>query len=232
MKQVFFIFVFIDFLFAYKYPYALDKFHDILHKVKLQAPNSSYNAKYSCKNGKFDKFSNRYFYLQNGRYMTFQMCGYKNRSELREVKDWYVSSKNKIKIIAKILIEPMQNIKEFTFLQIHSEFNFNKIINKPLLRIVWRKKYKDKKSHIWAIIRKSIKKHKYQKIDLGKSSQNFFRITIKIKNNILSIFKNNQKISQTNVKYWKKIPSYFKAGVYLQSKGCAKVLFDTIYIVR
>ncbi len=223
-----------QFLLALQSPYGLKKFQDILNISKLQAPTSKYNSSYSRKEGEFENFYNRYFYLQDGRYMTFFMCGYKNRSELREVEDWSVLSEKNIKIYAKVSIFPSNGVKEFTFLQIHSDPSKSKIsINKPLLRVVWKKSYNGVKKHIWAIIKTSTKeKRDYKKIDLLKRADRSFTIEIEVKEAVLKIFIDKKLKVKADVGYWKNCKSYFKAGVYLQSKGCAKVMFDKLKIIR
>jgi len=58
-----------------------------------------------------------------------------------------------------------------------------------------------------------------------------FDVKIIVKNSHLSIFINGEeKVSNYNVSYWKEFYNYFKAGVYLQGSGCAKVLFDKLEI--
>ena len=219
------LFTFFISLFAYDSPYSLDKFHQILDISKLQAPTSHYNPKYSVKYGEFKNYANKFFYLKDNKYMVFFMCGKKNRSELRLHQDFKVNTKKAFSLNVKVKIFPI-SAKEFTFLQIHTETKNS--INKPLLRIAWRKNYHHLKNHIWAIIRKSAKinKQKYQKVDLGKISNRFFDVNIKVKNNKLFLNFDNKKYV-FDVSYWK-YNNYFKAGVYLQTNGCAKVYFDKI----
>ncbi|WP_457561261.1 polysaccharide lyase family 7 protein [Caminibacter sp.] len=199
---------------------------------KLQAPTSSFNPLYSRKYGDFAYYSNRYFYLQDKNYMVFYMCGKKNRSELRFKKDWKVNTKTPEILEAEVKLFPLNAKREFTFLQIHADSTLKDkpIINKPLLRIVWRKVYRHKKNHLWAVIRLSPDANEqiYQKIDLGMMPKGFFNVKIKVQNNNLQIYINNIKKIDMNVSYWDKYYNYFKAGVYLQDWGCAKVLFKSL----
>ena len=230
MKQ-FIFFIFATLLFAHDSPYSIEKFQDILNASKLQAPKSSFDALYSVKYGNFADYSNKYFYLQDGKYMVFFMCGKKHRSELRMKKEWKTDTKTSISLYARVKLFPLNARREFTFLQIHADSNLKNSINKPLLRIVWKKTYHHLKSHIWAVIRISgdINEQNYEKIDLGLMSGEFFNIKITVKDNKLSIKVDNvYKVSGFDISYWKRYYNYFKAGVYLQDDGCAKVLFDKL----
>jgi len=224
-------------LFAHDAPYSLEKFQDVLNKSKLQAPGSSFNPLYSVKYGEFEDYSNRYFYLQDRKYMVFYMCGYKNRSELRFKDIWSVDTNTLKEISARVKLFPLNTKKEFTFLQIHADSTLkNKpIIHKPLLRVVWYKVLKHKKNYLWAIIRTNATLHKtqkdYLKIPLIKAPKGFFDIKISVKNKKLNIYVDNKNVVKDfDVAYWSRYHNYFKAGVYLQSEGCAKVLFDKLQI--
>ena len=217
-------------------PYSLNKFQNILNNSKLQAPTSKYDQKWCAKYGEFEQFENKYFYLLDNRYMTFKMCGSKNRSELREKDDWFVSTKKARTLSAKVKLFVLDSKREFTFLQIHSDSNREGIdkalINKPLLRIVWKKKYHKKSNHIWAIIRTSAdpKEQNYTKIDLGEYLNNFFEVKITIQNSNLRLHVENKLKLDMSVSYWNNFWNYYKAGVYLQDEGCAKVLFEELIL--
>jgi len=233
LRGISFLFIFI-FLFAHDSPYLLDKFKCVLNNAKLQAPLSAYNPLYSRKYGDFENYSNKYFYLQDNKYLVFYMCGFHHRSELRFKNEWSVNT-DKAKILeAEVKLLPLNSQKEFTFLQIHADSTLkNKpIINKPLLRIVWYKELHNKYNHIWAVIRQSedVNRKKYIKIDLGLMPKGFFKVKILVQNNVLIIYVNNKKKVNIDVSYWNKYLNYFKAGVYLQDDGCAKVLFKQLKI--
>ncbi|GAX87446.1 conserved hypothetical protein [Lebetimonas natsushimae] len=219
--------------FSTKSPYCLDKFKFILNISKLQAPKSKFDSEYSTYYGKFEGIYNKYFYLENNNYMTFYICE-KNenehrRSELRFRNDFKVSENHYLKVRVKIL--PLNEKKEFTFLQIHADAHYDNTPNKPLLRVIWRKEYNGLKDHLWVIIRDSNENNvEYLKIDLGKRPENFFNIVVKVKESKLYVFLNGKKKVGIDVSFWKKYNNYFKAGVYLQGRGCAKVLFDKLWI--
>ena len=222
------IFLIVTLLFANDFPYSLKKFRPILNTAKLQAPTSKYNSLYSVKYGKFDSYANKFFYLQDNNLMVFYMCNKHNRSELRFKNDWYVNSLNKKLFFASVKVFDL-NAHEFTFLQIHSDNNLCNV-NKPLLRIAYIKNKNHIKNSIWAIIRLSPYQDKYKKMFLGLNN-NFLKIKIIIKNEKLSIYFNDSlKVVDFSIKKWKKIPLYFKLGVYLQTDGCAKSLFKEIKI--
>ena len=213
-------------------PYSLQKFHPILDASKLQAPKSSYDPLYSVQYGEFAQYANRYFYLQDRKYMTFFMCGKKNRSELRMKKDWKVDTKKPIELHARIKLFPLNAKREFTFLQIHADSTLPNSINKPLLRIVWKKELHNLYHHIWAVIRTTADPYEksYEKIDLGKMPNGFFDVDIVIHTNKITIRIDNKIVVKNfDVSFWRKFYNYFKAGVYLQDKGCAKALFDKLY---
>ncbi len=229
MKQLIF-FIFATLLLAHDVPYSQEKFQDILNVSKLQAPKSSFDALYSVKYGNFADYSNKYFYLQDGKYMVFFMCGKKHRSELRMKKEWRVDTKKSISMQARVKLFPLNAKREFTFLQIHADSNLRNSINKPLLRIAWMKELHNLKNHIWAVIRKSpnVYKQSYEKVDLGLMPKEFFDIKIVVKTNKLNIIVDSTKKYNFDISYWNRYYNYFKAGVYLQDDGCAKVLFDKL----
>ncbi|WP_187647470.1 polysaccharide lyase family 7 protein [Nitrosophilus labii] len=236
IKKLLFLIFFSSIIFAHDAPYALQKFRQVLDNSKLQAPKSPYNPRYSVKYGEFRYFSNRYFYLQDAKFMVFFMCGKKNRSELRFKDEWRVETKYPKIIRAKLYLFPLDQKKEFTFLQIHANSNRTgingKIINKPLLRLTWWKEQKSKRDHLWAVIRLSGEKNEqlYEKIDLGKRPKDFFTVSIEVQNSRMRIYLNKKLKIDKNVSYWNGYWNYFKAGVYLQGDGCSKVLFENLSV--
>lgn len=225
-------------LFSYDAPYDLEKFENTLNNSKLQAPLSRYNPRWSTKYGDFENFANRYFYLKDSKYMVFSVCKKSHRSELRERDEWRVSTKTKKILDATLKLLVKKSKKEFTFLQIHPNPDkpgkrYTTYINKPLLRIAWRRNYRSKKDHIWAIIRTDIDpfSKNYIKIDLGKRNKSFFHIKIEVLENHLKIYLNHTLKVDFDISYWKNISNYFKAGVYMQDNGCAKVIFDRLNMI-
>jgi len=231
--KIFFLF-FVTFLFAHDAPYSLEKFRSVLDISKLQAPYSSYNPLYCRKYGDFEYYSNQYFYLQDSQYMVFYMCGYHNRSELRFKHIWKVDTATEKIMEAQVKLFPLNQKREFTFLQIHADSTLKDkpVINKPLLRIVWYKELHNRYNHLWAVVRLSgdVNVQSYQKIDLGEMPKGFFDVKISVLKNRLKIYLNDLKTVDMDVRYWDKYYNYFKAGVYLQDEGCAKVLFNKLKV--
>ena len=223
-------------LFSFDTPYSQKKFRDVLKKTKLQAPESSYNPRYSVKYGEFENYANKYFYLQDGKYMVFEICGKKYRSELRQQKEWKVETNIPQELFARVKLFPLDQKREFTFLQIHANSNRvgdnGKKINKPLLRITWWKEQKNRYNHLWAVIRLSgdVNEQKYMKIDMGTMPKGFFDVKIAVKNSQMRIYLNNKLKIDMSVDYWEGYWNYFKAGVYNQDDGCSRALFDKLTI--
>ncbi|AZV46836.1 polysaccharide lyase family 7 protein [Nautilia sp. PV-1] len=185
--------------------------------VKLQAPTSRYNPEYSIGYGKFKpSINNKYFVLDKNR-IVFKVCGNHKRSEFRFRKEWKTDNKNGVFLHVLCNVYPVNCNREFTFLQIHADPKKSKAPNKPLLRIVWIKKYKNIKNGIWAVIKN---KNSYSKIYLGVL-HNPLNIKVEIKKNILKIYYQKKLKVLKDVFYWEKYYSYFKLGVYNQCKGCS-----------
>ncbi len=229
MRSLVAVFLILDLLFGYIAPYSLKSFRDILNISKLQAPYSFHDKRFGVKFGKFKNVARRYFFLSDHKYLTFFMCGKGRRSELRLKEEFKIDSKTKKALLARVKLFPLNGIKEFTFLQIHSNANKSNGFNKPLLRVSYKALYRGKKQHIWAtlLIKTKMGKRVYKKLDLGKIPKDFFDIKIKIGNNHIKIDIQNKTISQ-KLKSDDTASYYFKAGVYLQSSGCAKVEFEKL----
>ncbi len=232
--KIIFLIIGAVFLFAHNSPYSLKIFQPVLDASKLQAPLSKFDPLYSRHYGDFKYYQNRYFYLQDDKYMVFEMCGNHHRSELRLKHDWKVSTSSPETMEAEVKLFPLNEKREFTFLQIHADSTLTDepVINKPLLRIVWYKELHNKYSHLWAVIRESsdVFVSKYKKIDLGVMPEGFFNVKITVQKNILKVFLNNRLKVDENVSYWDRYSNYFKAGVYLQDEGCSRVLFKKLVI--
>jgi hypothetical protein len=105
--------------------------------------------------------------------------------------------------------------KKFTFIQIHTF----KGINKPLLRLAL---YNGK---IKAFIRTL---DGVKKVVFNEYKGGFLNILVQIKGNKLKIKVDNKEF-EMDVGYWN-YKDYFKAGVYLQSDGCAKAIFKKLTV--
>ena len=222
---------------AYEAPYDRSKFRAVLADAKLQAPGSKYNEKYGVKYGEFDGVAHRYFYRDKSGNMVFEMCGKKQRSELRFRTDWSTAAATPKVLEARVKLYPMDEKREFTFIQIHADSTLDDVpkINKPLLRLNWRKNYHGKKDHIWAHILSTnhitkSKKSPYVKIDLGKRPSGFFNVKVEVRKSRMKIWVNGKKKVDMDVSYWDRFQNYFKAGAYLQDEGCAKVKFKSLKV--
>jgi len=206
-------------------PYDDPKFHPVLDDSKLQAPDS----RTACAQGEFDGFADWYFYLYQGssNYMTFRMNGDHKRSELRQIIEWKTSTTSWKKMIGevKLFYPSTESLNQYTFMQIHDSDG----INKPLIRLVWYRSRSGKDDHLWAILRISTNPNDSpQYFDLGQRPDGFFKAEIKVKNNILKVKINSVTKVNEDVSYWSAFSNYFKAGVYLQDDGTAKVQFRTL----
>jgi len=155
------------------------------------------------------------------------MCGFHKRSEVRFLDEWRVSTRKPKILEADVRLFPLNSNREFTFMQIHVDAR-NGGLNKPLLRLVWMKNYKGVENHIWAIILGDSSGRVYEKIDLEKTPCDFFKIKIEVLKSKLKIWFNGKVKIVKDVGYFEKYKNYFKLGVYLQQKNCAKVVFRNI----
>jgi hypothetical protein len=218
----FFIFIFfISLSMACESPLKLGKFEFLTQKAKLQAPTSKVSHKLN------KAFCNEYFYLSDGKYMTFRINEKENdhkRSELRFFDEWNVSTLKEKFIYERVKLVKF-NKKEFTFLQIHDG-------NKPLLRILWHDRFKNRVSHLWAFVRLNELNRPYSEVkvfDLGETPNGFFDIKVCVQNSVLRVYVNGTNSLRYDVSYWKN-PSYFKTGVYLQNPGEAEIYVEDINI--
>ncbi|RMF65928.1 MAG: polysaccharide lyase family 7 protein, partial [Calditrichaeota bacterium] len=177
----------------------------------------------------FEGFADWYFYLaqtSSDNYMTFVMSGDHNRSELRQMNEWKTSTSSWRKMIGEVkcFYPSTSSLDQYTFMQIHDSDG----INKPLVRLVWLRSRSGKSDHLWAVIRTSVSSSSYQYVDLGARPSGFFKAEIKVRNNTLKVKINGVTKVSKNVSYWSAYHNYFKAGVYLQDAGTAKVQFKSL----
>lgn len=205
-------------------PWSQSKFRPVLQDSKLQAPTSSPAA---VSRGNFPGFSASYFKLVQDRYMQFEMTGKGKRSELRQEVEWKTSSSSSKKIIGnlKIFNPSTSSLNQFTFMQIHDSGSSP---NKPLVRLVWLRNRNGIQDHLWCIRRTSVNNNTYEYTNLGPRPGGFFKCEILVVNNQLRVKINDTTKVNKNVSYWANLNSYYKAGVYLQDEGTAKVQFDTL----
>ncbi len=97
-----------------------------------------------------------------GLYMTFETetSGTK-RVELREgSQEWSTSTSSLQHIVGEVKCFYPSTIQEYSWMQIHDNKNSSVGgINKPLVRLVWRKEKGDKADHLWVVIRDTNQKN-------------------------------------------------------------------------
>lgn len=199
---------------AYEAPYNVPVFRDVLKKAKLQFPNKEQRDF-----GAFKGWADANFYLSEGRYMTFKS---RKRDKKRIVRSelrfgpggWLVSSKRAKLLKSEFALDKPRSIDQITILQIHAEKP-----SFPPLRVVWLRKHKSKKDHLWAIIRPSPYHKKIHYVDLGKRPNNrFTRVSVSVRNSRMQIWLNKRLRTTESLSQWKGTINYYKAGIYLSGK--------------
>ncbi len=217
-------------------PYSSVKFISTLLASKLQAPTSSLDRFFGTYYAEFEDVANRYFYLDENESINFTMCQDEDmgrRSELRFQELWKVSTTVEKTLEGRVKLLPLNQSREFTFMQIHSDgtLTYEPVINSPLIRLVWKKDYRDIQNHLWAVIKlDTIDGAKnYLKVDFGETPKDFFNVKISILNNRLNVWiDEDKKIDDFDVEYWADYSSYYKLGVYLQDIGCSHSIYSQI----
>jgi hypothetical protein len=211
--------------FAYEAPYNNPVFRNVLGKAKLQFPTDKIRIGY----GRFNDRAKPYFYLENGRYMTFKIKKDKGegivRAELRlGPNDWMVDTRTPRILTAEMHLSKPQTLNQITLLQIHAVSP-----SYPPLRVVWLRRHRGVKDHIWAIFRASPYQSTIRYVDLGKRQGKVFsHYSIKVHNNTLEVRENNKLKGKQSLALWKGTKNYFKVGLYLSGKndeGEAKIRF-------
>ena len=209
---------------AHEAPYNLSKFQSVLDDSKLQAPNSGT----ACAQGDFSGYADWFFRLDStSQYMTFEMDGDKSRSELRQMEEWTTGTTSWRKMIGevKVFYPTTSSLEQFTWMQIHDSTS----LNKPLIRLTWRRYAYGQQDHLWAVVRDSANSSSsYSWFDLGARPSGFVKAEIKVKNNNLRVRIDSVTLVDIDVSYWDGLSGYYKAGVYLQDPGTAKVQFKSL----
>lgn len=211
------------------------KYQSVLDASKLQAPDSTTVA---ISQGEFSGAYNDYFYIPSSgnKWLTFQIGpDEKMRSELRQMENWYTSDSSYNKMIGEVLLLEKGTADEVTLMQIHDDANAAvkagaDKINKPLVRIVWLESQTEtgasSKTYdsYFAVVKTGTCASdcsdyvKYKLADY--SATDAVKFEIKVANNKLTIKVNgvaHQEFNNFDVSYWEDLPSYFKAGAYIQS---------------
>nr|CAD6594633.1 Alginate lyase [Paradendryphiella salina] len=199
---------------------SIDTFLPVLNEAKLQWPTSALAASSEELLG---GYVGSQFYLQDGKYMQFQIAGSSNRCELRQmIPDggseigWAVDDGTTHTATSSIVVpEQVDGVEEVTIMQIHSG-------EAPQLRISWiRSKSLDGVAYedfIMSTVR----------IGTGDSSDNFVKthladrtagamsFQIDVKDSKLTITVNgNVVVNGQDLSFWDGTDScYFKAGAY------------------
>lgn len=218
-------------------PYDVERFRPVLDDSKLQAPTSSPAL---IEHGDFAGKSNDYFFLDaTGTRLTFTVTGDSKRSELRQLSgDWDTATPTPQRLVArvKVFVPETPSLEQFTFMQIHDKKNGDDGLNKPLIRLTWRKSRSKVRDHLWAGLR--IPQHTGQPIslenlasewvDLGPRPDGFFDAEIRVQNGQMSVVLDGETKLEKDVNYWNGLENYFKAGVYNQDPGTSKVEFEVL----
>ncbi len=219
-------------------PYDLAKFQPVLNDSKLQAPKSSPAM---IERGDFAGASNEYFHLDgSGERLVFTATGDSSRSELRQLTgDWDTATAVEQALIArvKVLVPETPELEQFTFLQIHDkQTDDNGGLNKPLIRLTWRKSRSKMKDHLWAGIRTpddptrpiSLENLASEWIDLGPRPEGFFDAAIRVRDNRMRVTIDGEEKIDMDITYWAGLENYFKAGVYNQDPGTSVAIFEEL----
>ena len=208
-------------------PYNFNKFKKFLDNSKLTYPTSHDKV---VDYGKFDNFKSDWFYADKDWNLHFVLekkwSNKKIRNELRRSpnppkNDGFDVNDDKIwHLYAKVKLQSIKRLKEYTFLQIHSEKH-------SLLRVVVEKFKKWKRNHIWAVVRITTKDSwkRTQRYDLWWFTNDFIDFDIYIWNWSLKIKRNGKVYVDKDISRWPEKKNYFKAGIYdsKNSKGEWKV---------
>lgn len=221
-------------------PYDLPRFQPVLDASKLQAPKSSPAM---VEHGEFAGKSNEFFHLdESGQRIVFTATGDSRRSELRQMTgDWDTSTPEERALIArvKVLVPETPELGQFTFLQVHDKEEDGEGLNKPLIRVTWRRSRSGVRDHLWAGLRVpadasrpiSLENLGSEWVDLGPRPDGSFDASIRVRDNRLRVTIDGEKKIDKDVSYWAGLSNYFKAGVYNQDPGTSVAIFEALRYV-
>ncbi|MDA7747019.1 polysaccharide lyase family 7 protein [Psychromonas sp.] len=225
-----------------EFPYDYPKYQDALDAANLeQSDPTSGNSdattiKYA---GDFADFSNDYFAITGtSNWLTFEMSGEDNRSELRFTTNFKTSDSDFYRLVAKALPTSVtdsldsSNDVEMTLLQIDNDEGYA-----PLVRVIWDSATRDEYSNsYWAVINTG-------SCDTDDTDASCFEYTylanynaasttkfeILVEDNLLTINVNGETAVNESTSYWPSIDNYFRAGVVNQyANGTSMVQFETL----
>jgi|GEM_PF-3195046 hypothetical protein len=217
------------------YPYD-DTFQYVMNKSLYESPDANKTDLYG---GFYDLyFSNLFlresFYLDRDKNLVFTLKKEANTpkqtSRLIQKETWSTADSEGNYFISTLRCYKPKEIDSYTWAQVHGlDYNY------PLVSLTWERNMNGQYDHIWAIMTKSspgVNEPKiYEYIDLGKRPDDFFPAEIHIRENILEIKINYSTMTTQNVSYWENVPSYFRAGMYLDmylDGGVAGVAFSDL----
>jgi hypothetical protein len=215
-------------------PYDIERFRPVLEASKLQAPTSS-PAK--IPHGRFAGRSNPGFYFDaDADALVFTATGSLRRSELRQMSgDWDTATPTVRRLIGRIrVLRPeTPELDQFTCMQIHASTNHAGSLNKPLIRLTWRRARAGVEDHLWAGLRTPADPSRpigeanlsSEWIDLGPRPHGFFLCELEVSRGRLRVRIDGTVVLDRDVAYWNGQRNYFKAGVYNQGPGMSLVQF-------
>ncbi|WP_258104432.1 Ig-like domain-containing protein [Marinoscillum sp. MHG1-6] len=206
----------------YSYPYEIPRFQDFMGECKLQAPTSSTAATTA---ELIAGYTSSWFYVADVDKVAFNQSGYANRTELRDLRNWLVSDGDRSLHGRFNVVE--QTCDQVTLMQIHDDANAGNGPNKPLLRI-YRHLVKSPTNHLWAAVKTDATGANTTHIDLGLNPEGYVNCDVKIIGGYMIIDVDGVEKVNMDVSFWT-WPSYWKAGVYLQTDGDATAYFDDLY---
>lgn len=197
--------------------------------------------------GEYSVYESEYFYIdETSGWLTFEMQGHSNRTELRFDDNFNTNLTDTIYTLnAELLpINPTESVansqdgKEMTLLQIHNKGENGEtddtVLSHPLLRVVWdgesRKDETTGQSYTeayWAILKTNALECKGVDSEACDNSYNYYylgeydataptKFKVEVGNEQLVVTTNDLEKMNIDISYWSNLYSYFKAGVYNQ----------------
>ena len=145
------------------------------------------------------------------------------RSLIAQSEPWFTSQTHYF--VSQVRAFKPKTLQRYSFMQAHGVFkqdaNRSIYYNYPLVDIRWEREYDDRYDHLWAVIIKSSPSDDepkiYDWVDLGARQDNHFSLEVHIAHNILEVKVDYKTKYIQNVSYWERVPTYFSAGVILNS---------------
>jgi hypothetical protein len=202
-------------------PYDATKFRAVLDDSKLQRHGSKTVVACGGDYSDYCKYPN--FTLDSGTYMQFYQHESGKRTELRQCDEWNVESSSSKKLNANVKVfQGLSGIKEFTYAQIHEAGGTG-----PMVRMAWHNSKYGYTDYLFAAVR-TRPGTSVTHYPIAPRLSGFFDLELNVQNSRLIIKYNGITKVDVGVSAYNGKNMYFKAGVYNQSKGAAKVQFNTL----